>query len=64
MTLKLNHKHLSSIVEHFGWDGLIEHLDNVHPNLGIYSVSQDWIEDSKYICKAKGSFGDLVIIFK
>lgn len=64
MEIRANYDHFSVLVKNFGWNGLLEHLNNVIPSFNLYSVSQDWLENRKYICKARGARGDLIIYFR
>lgn len=44
-----------------GWRSLVTRLE-VLGNLGLYSLSQDWINGG-FLLKARGERGDLVIYF-
>lgn len=51
------------IVANRGWDGFVLFIEQqFHYN--FFSCSQDWFENSKYICKLKGRNGDVVIGWK
>lgn len=45
----------------YGLDAFMEYFNGIYPQYGFYSCSSHWIEDEKYICKLKGTGGDLVI---
>lgn len=36
-------------------------LKSKHPEANLYSVSTDWLKDSNFLCKAKGTKGDILI---
>ncbi|WP_209121485.1 hypothetical protein [Alkalihalobacillus sp. BA299] len=44
-----------------GWDQFLSKLNEEFPNRNLYSVSTPWIDDNSYICKARGTKGDLII---
>ena len=63
MSVNGNHEIFSMIVECFGWEGLLDHLSSLYPAFSLYSVSQDWLQNKSYVCKAKGTGGDIVVSF-
>lgn len=52
-----------TIVDNHGWDALLSHLQRIYPQFGLYSVSQSWYQHKRYILKARGTNGDLIIQF-
>ena len=57
---------MSLIMDHgtaaqFGVEGMLAGLQAKYPELGLYAVSVDWIENPEFICKLRGEFGDIVI---
>jgi hypothetical protein len=63
MEVKLSHKLMKGIVNMLGWDLLLNYLRTTYPQLELYNVSQSWFKDPKYILKAKGNKGDLIVTF-
>ena len=51
----------TAIVFRFGLTGFLTILQLRFPALGLYSVSTPWLHDAKFICKAKGARGDLIV---
>jgi len=49
------------IVKENGFESWFNFLKSKFPQKDIYSVSNAWYIDKKYICKAKGKYGDLII---
>jgi hypothetical protein len=39
-------------------------LKSKYPEADLYSVSTEWLKDSNFICKAKGTKGHLLIHWK
>ncbi|UII58134.1 hypothetical protein LS684_21160 (plasmid) [Cytobacillus spongiae] len=46
-----------------GLEGSMKEIDEDN-KLGLYYISSHWMENPKYICKAKGLKGDVVIGWK
>jgi hypothetical protein len=63
MEIELSYKLMKGFVNVMGWDALLNYLATSYPQLELYSVSRSWFDDSKYILKAKGSYGDLIVTF-
>jgi hypothetical protein len=63
MEVKLSHKLMKGLVNMLGWDQLLNYLNTTYPQLELYSVSKDWFNDSKFILKARGAKGDLIVTF-
>lgn len=59
----LDHEQAKGAVETIGWDGFVHSIEQRF-NYGFFSCSQDWYHSSKYICKLKGSRGDIIIGWK
>lgn len=49
------------IVELIGWEGFLKLLQYRYESYGLFEVSKSWYKDSRFILKAKGTNGDLVI---
>lgn len=49
------------MVEHEGFSGWLDYLKKLYPEKCLYVISTSWFENRKFICKAKGSYGDLLI---
>ena len=56
----MNHKKAKEIVKEKGFDGFMGYFEEEY-NYNFYSCSTYWEDDSKYICKLKGSKGDLIV---
>ena len=56
-----SHSDTKEIVDIYGWDTLLDKLNGDFPGRSLYSVSTDWHNDSQYLCKARGSKGDVII---
>ncbi|WP_141695039.1 hypothetical protein [Paenibacillus kribbensis] len=50
-----------TMVDVLGWDGFLERLNIFFPGKDLFEVSQDWYKDMKYVLKARGSQGDLIL---
>lgn len=62
MEIRLNRASCVRMVQTQGWQTFLEALDShTGHRLSLYSVSQDWLTDASYICKAKGGRGDLLV---
>jgi hypothetical protein len=48
-------------VNAYGWDALLDELNRQFPNYNLYSLSQDWFENRRFILKARGGNGDIII---
>lgn len=59
--LVMNHDEAIMLVEEYGWDGFLNYFNDKYVNHNFYSCSTAWYDNSKYICKFKGSRGDLII---
>ena len=57
----MNYYEATKYVEDNGWDSFLELLQQEYPNYRLYSVSTSWHKDNQYICKAKGTLGDVII---
>ncbi|WP_243299155.1 hypothetical protein [Bacillus litorisediminis] len=60
----MSHYETKKIVKDKGWDNFLNTLQNQYPDRELYKVSMDWYDDMKYICKAKGVMGDVIIGWK
>lgn len=61
LDLIIDYNKAKLIVKEQGFEGWLSYLNTLFPNRDFYTVSTFWYEDSKYICKAKGQFGDLIV---
>ena len=57
----MSYKVAKAIYDLSGPDALLNVFQFRFPNLDLYSLSDGWLENSQYICKAKGSKGDLIV---
>ena len=57
----MSYKVAKAIYDLSGPDAILNVLQLRFPNLGLYSLSLGWLENPKYICKGKGSKGDLIV---
>ena len=64
MDFIFNYEDFKNIVDELGWNGLLKHLQELCPQFKLCSTSQAWYEDSKYILKARGTYGDVIIRWK
>jgi hypothetical protein len=63
MEVELDYKLMKGFVNMLGWDKLLNYLATSYPHLELYCVSRSWFDDPKFILKAKGSYGDLIVRF-
>jgi hypothetical protein len=63
MEAKVSYRLMRGFVQLLGWDMTFKYLQQTFMELDLYSVSQDWFDDPKFILKAKGTKGDLIISF-
>lgn len=62
MDLILIYDQMKQFVKENGWDEFLLLLQNEFPAHRLYAVSQGWYYDgSKYICKARGTRGDVIV---
>jgi hypothetical protein len=61
MNILMNYDYATMIVDSKGWDAFLEYLQNRFKAFNLYCVSTAWYGDDQYICKAKGTRGDVVI---
>lgn len=61
MDVRMDHEKTKLIVDEKGWSGFIEHVNGYFVNYELYSCSQDWYDNSEYICKLRGTNGDVII---
>lgn len=60
MDLFMDYTSAKTLVKVLGVEGFVKHLEKEY-GYHFFSCSTAWLDDSKYICKLKGSHGDLVI---
>lgn len=56
----------AAFVDVYGWDALLTALNTfAAPGFDLYSVSKDWHDrpEGRYVLKAKGARGDLLVTF-
>lgn len=61
MDFVMSYEVAKALYNRLGSNGFLRILQLRFPNLGLYTFSSSWIEDRHYICKAKGTTGDLVV---
>lgn len=61
MVITMNHENNVRLVDALGNRVFLEMLQEDYPQLDLFKCSWDWVEDSSFICKAKGTRGDLII---
>ncbi|SDW81956.1 hypothetical protein SAMN04489725_1164 [Alicyclobacillus hesperidum] len=44
-----------------GVKGFLTYLKSKYPEMGLYSISTDWLGNRAYSAKVKGSRGDIII---
>lgn len=64
MIITENHNEMKKLVEVLDWDGFLEHIQSKYKHLDLYACSKDWYHSKRYICKFRGTFGDLIIQWK
>lgn len=57
----MNFGEAKSIVDKEGWEGFLSYFQNKFPERRLYACSQSWYDDKKYICKIRGTRGDIII---
>jgi hypothetical protein len=60
----MNYDYAVSIVDSQGWDEFLQILQKRFKVFNLYCVSQDWYWDDQYICKARGTRGDVVVYWE
>lgn len=61
MEIKMDIKTARKLVDALDWDGFIAHFKNTYDELDLYRCGTSWYGNSKYICKIRGTRGDLLI---
>ncbi len=56
-----NYSIAKQIVDIIGWEGFLKLLQHRYKSLGLFKISKSWYQDPKFILKAKGTNGDLII---
>lgn len=57
----MEHEKAKKMVDEKGWDNFLEVFQEQYSGHNLYCVSTHWHEDSKYICKFRGTGGDIVM---
>jgi hypothetical protein len=63
MEAKVSYRLMRGFVQLLGWDMTFKYLQQTFTELELYTVSKEWFDNPKYILKAKGAKGDLIITF-
>ena len=63
MRMNTSYEKLKDYAKNNGMEALLEYLDN-KCGYGLYSLSTGWLDNKKYILKAKGETGDLLVTWK
>lgn len=61
MDIKMMYILLKNIYLELGEENFFNIFDKSFPDYNLYDMSQDWVENKKYILKFKGIYGDLII---
>lgn len=61
MDIILNHSEAKNKVREFGWDAFLKDFQDEYKEYDLYACSTYWENDHSYICKVRGSHGDLII---
>lgn len=60
----LSYSKSKEMVNNVGFKGWLDYLRKMFPAHRLYAVSQDWYSNKKYVCKARGENGDIIIGWK
>jgi hypothetical protein len=60
----MNYDYAVSIVDSKGWEAFLKLLQYRFKGFNLYCVSTTWYEDDQYICKARGTRGDVVVYWE
>ncbi|MDF2533988.1 MAG: hypothetical protein K0R18_145 [Bacillales bacterium] len=64
MDLLMNYEEACELIRNNGWDDFLALLNEKFPKYNLKGCSMSWYEEkdgSKFICKAKGSRGDVIV---
>ncbi|MBT2696327.1 hypothetical protein J7E79_02610 [Bacillus sp. ISL-40] len=61
LDLIMSHDNAKQKVKEDGWDSFLETFQKDYEPYKLYSCSTYWYDDSQYICKFRGVYGDVVI---
>jgi hypothetical protein len=61
MELTMNYDYAQSIVLSQGWEEFFNMICEQYKELKLYQCSKAWFDNDEYICKFKGTKGDLII---
>jgi len=64
MDILMNYDYAVNIVNSQGWDAFFKMLQEMFKDFKLYTVSMSWYESDEYICKAKGTKGDVVVYWE
>jgi len=57
----MSHGETASFVNENGRDDFLDYLQQQFPGYGLGGYSTSWEDDPKFICKANGKYGDVII---
>lgn len=61
LDLILSHDTAKQSVKENGWDSFLEDFQKEYESYNLYSCSTYWLDDPHYICKFRGTRGDIVV---
>jgi hypothetical protein len=61
MNIIMNYDYAKSIVMSKGWDEFFNMIKEQYKEFGLYTCSLAWFDSDEYICKFKGTKGDIII---
>ena len=62
MNIKIKYSIALKLYSSLGADGFIKHFDTLY-NFDLYSLSNAWLNSNDYICKLKGTKGDIILVW-
>lgn len=57
----MDYKSARNFVTDEGWDAFVELVNSQFQGYKLYACSTDWHNDRRYICKLRGTGGDVLI---
>jgi hypothetical protein len=61
MEITMNYDCAYNIVLSKGWNEFLEILKKRYVKYELYCCSTAWFTNDKYVCKVRGTYGDLII---